>query len=368
MPFPLLGGGRPMADRYAPQPSAHAQSHLLRQASAWMDVYAGGWDEAVSSQLDLLRQAVDAAERASGPADAAGMAQVLQALGRLIRHLATQHTLPTCAPQSGFPRLSAEWFDLANDGSREFELAAAVAAIMDPDVGPLRLPVGRPLASALPPGEPVEGRAPSRPPLPSAWAPGEQTPLPRHTGVETGLAHTWTAALLAQLEAGAALALARLPLASARWATLSAVCGFLSAETADPRIEELFFGLTAADRPAEPSGPQPPEGSHVHPPRAYALLKLCLLPVSAGGGAWPSNPCLSRSRIVATLAQGDLFRACWLAAEELHAVGIAAAARAPGEGAIDPGWRDAAVDPLRLAAALLVPISPAEAERLIARL
>ena len=334
-----------MPDPRAPQDRAQGKPVLLRQASAWLDLPAEEWHESVSAHLDFLRQAVQAADEAGGLTGAARMAEVLQALGRLKRHLISRKALLAYVPRSGLARLSSEWFDVANDGSWEFELAAAVAAMVDADLGPLRPP------------DPLW----VHPPLAPAAEPSNH----RQVATERGLAHAWTRALLARLEEGAKQRLGRLPLASMRWASFSAVCGFLSGQTDDQRIEELFLGLAEAERPPQPSGPQPASPSHVLPPRAYALLKLCLLPEPVGGGAWPANPCLSRSQMVAALGQGDLFRACWLAAKELQAVGIAAEARASAEGAQDPGWRDAAVDPLRLAAALLVPIGPSESERLV---
>lgn len=336
-----------MAEPCTPRNCAQGEPGVLGQISAWLERPAIRQSEAIAAQLDFLRRAVEEAHEASGAAGAARMANVLQALGRLKRHLAGPEALPVFGSQAALAPLSAEWFDLANDGTREFELAAAVAGISDPYLGPLRIPaslveLGSGLANERGSGRPGVGGI-----------------------MGTGLAEIWMAALLARLEEGAQHRLKRLPLGSVRWASVSAVCMFLWAQTDDLRIKELFLGLAEAERPPAPSGPRAAGQQDVVPPRAYALLKLGFLPEPVGGGEWPANPCFSRSRIVAALGKGDLFRACWWAAEELRAVGIAAVAWASGEGAHDAGWREAALDPHRLAAALLVPISTEEVEYLL---
>jgi len=324
------------------QNSADAKSALLQQVAARLELPAGRWDDAVAAQLDLLRAAILAAEEQTG--SPARMAEVLRALGQLKRQLLTRAAAPFAEPPREAARLSAEWFDLADDGSWEFELAAAVAAIADPDLGRLSLPC-----------------------LPSAAgtsAAQNKTGSPRHGKPYSGLASQWRRVLAARLEEGARQRLNRLPLGASRWASVAAVSAFLSATTEDQRIEDLVCGLLEADIPPPPRVAPAADPSGVAPPRAYALLKLAFLPAPVHGGQWPANPCASRVHIVEALGGGDLFRACWLAAKELQAAGFAVQARPAAQGASDPGWRDAALEPLRLAAALLVPISPWEARHL----
>ncbi len=338
-----------MAEPNPPPGAVESKRALLRQAAAWLDLPAGQWGEAVSDQLELLRAAGEAAQAETGPALAARMVEVLRALGRLRRQAVLRGTAFLIGPLGG-ARLSAEWFDLADDGSAEFELAAAVAAIDDPDVGPLALP-GPGMAD-------------------SAWsAHWPATPGWHGQGAGvSGLVGWWMAALSLRLEEGARRRLNRLPLASTRWASLLAVCAFLGRESDDGRIEELAWGLLGATRPAPAAGRQTGKPAGAIPPRAYALLKLCFMPQPVGGSVWPGDPCPARTRILAALGQGDLFGACWLAAKELQALGLPAVARPEAGGARDAGWRDAALDPARLGAALLVPISPEVAGYLVADL
>lgn len=346
----LLRASRRMAEPNPPPGAAESKRALLRQAAAWLELPGGQWGEAVSDQLELLRAAVEAAQGDTGPALAAPMVEVLRALGRLRRQAVLRGTAFLSEPLGGVARLSAEWFDLADDGTAEFQLAAAVAAIDDPDLGSLALP-----------GPSMADRA-SRACDPAA-------PVWHSPGVgASGLVGWWMAALSLRLVEGASRRLRRVPLASTRWASLSAVCAFLCRESDDRRIEELAWGLLGAKRPAPAAGRQRGKPAGAIPPRAYALLKLCFVPQPVGGGVWPGDPCPARTRILAALGQGDLFRACWLAAKELQALGVPAIARPEAGGARDAGWRDALLDPVRLGASLLVPISPEEAGYLVAYL
>ncbi|MBI3245328.1 MAG: type I-U CRISPR-associated protein Csx17 [Deltaproteobacteria bacterium] len=287
------------------------------------------------------------------------MAEILCTLGNAEQQLANgEHfrktTKPTIQP---VPPLSPLWLSACDDGSTEFRLALALASICgdrDSRVGDLRTNL-----------EPVEHKR-------ARW-----------TWAETSGGVVWSGADLCRnlaavltrrvMDAGRA-GLGVLPLSSRFSTSLTDVATFLAGDTDDQRLEELLWGLLLIDganewREQREQLTKPSERPLLIP-SAYALLKLVFLPhrlswpVGAEGVSIKPEP-----DILGRLRAGNVQGAGEIAARRLRASGFA-----PMPGPLSDGRRreldlDARVDPTRLAAALLVPVSgTAQLARLVLRL
>jgi CRISPR-associated protein Csx17 len=300
------------------------------------------------------------------------LAGVLRALGNAERELAVGDMPPdkrrVRRPLGG---LSPEWLPSCDDGSAEYRLARSIASITTP--------AGRkvpPLRAYL---EPVEwgGRrwlwsgdeqakrsrsAPERPARAVVWSAG---PLPGNLG-----------AVLARRVIDAELAGEEvLPLASPLPVPLGDVSLFVAAQTDDARVEELLWGFALTDRQTGQAGYSPSQKPEFAEPlpRAYALLKLTLLPGRLGWAAAGDRVVLRQYRnpereqgvavvpqpaMIARLRAGDVAGACDLAGYGLRAAGFV-----PLPGPLADGSRRAAEPaavPLsseRLLASLLFPIA-----------
>ena len=261
------------------------------------------------------------------------LAAVLRALGNAERELAVGE-MPAdkrrCWPLGG---LSPQWFAACDDGSAEYRLACSIASLSS----------GIHVRCNLEPVERLKNK-------PWAWA-------------EQNRAAVWTAGPLAR-NLGAVLP-RRLrdaddesaPLAGTLPVSLGDVSLFLSNNrTDDGRTEELIWGFSLVDVPSRSDPVRPIEEEPL--PRAYALLKLTLLPgmlawERSGDGVALRHSMTDGLRvhpeaaILARLRGGDVGGACDIAARRLRASGFVPLAKP----------RELAGDPERLLAALLFPIS-----------
>ena len=163
------------------------------------------------------------------------------------------------------------------------------------------------------------------------------------------------------------------PLSSMFPASLSDIATFLNGETDDAKLEELLWGLTLVERGNQLETPE--NATEKALPRAYALLKLTLLP---GRLEWirPQNsqPVLRintptrgdspgglivrpEPAIPAKLRAGDVQGACEVAARRLRSSGFnPLAGFLAGGMRRETDWSAEGVPPERLLAALLFPI------------
>ena len=150
----------------------------------------------------------------------------------------------------------------------------------------------------------------------------------------------------------------KLPLSFRSTVSLETITRFLNGETDDGRIEELLWGLILVEQPRAGCPPASSSPSVVAPlQRSFALLKLLLLPSSLktpeGSVSVKLEP-----RVLPLLRAGRLDEACMIASRRLRASGLVPmTAKCEGfrNSVGERVWGE--VDPLRLAAALLLPVS-----------
>jgi CRISPR-associated protein Csx17 len=190
---------------------------------------------------------------------------LLVALGKAESEIARRPSSKKPKPGSNKPsikplELSSRWARECDDGTPEFELAAALASITgEGEGGAIRANL-----------EPVETVGAS-----VLWTTDDAGAVWGTSRLEDNLA---TVLQRRSIDARAG-GLSHPSISGRRVASLSAVDSFLRGEIDDERIEELLRGLALIDwRDAQPTAaqtgvPLPPEL-----PRAYALLKLLFLP------------------------------------------------------------------------------------------
>lgn len=235
--------------------------------------------------------------------------------------------------------LDPTWLIACDNGQPEFRLAAAIASIHHPKVGPLRIHL-----------EPVRydrGRC--------SWAP-ESSSLAAGGG---DLCRTLVSILERRLIDGERLGTAELPLGGRVRASLVDIHRFLLGLTDDERMADLLAGLTTL-RWAGWKG-EPPWLVHGDSPdlnRAYAALKLLYLPgelrLRPNAEGFAIRP---ESAILYRLRSSDLAEATAIAYRRLRASGLAPLGQAGRVRRDVPNFvlphRD---DSVRLAAALLIPV------------
>jgi CRISPR-associated protein Csx17 len=287
------------------------------------------------------------------------MAEILCALGNAEQQLANgEHfrktTKPTIQP---VPPLSPPWLSACDDGSVEFCLALALAAIrgdQEQKVGDLRTNL-----------EPVERK-------PWGWDWAEKNRAVVWSGAD--LCRNLAAVLTRRVMDTGRAGLETLPLGSRFSASLTDVATFLAGDTDNQRLEELLWGLLLIDsanewREQREQLTKPSERPLLFP-SAYALLKLVFLPHQL---SWPAGAegvsIKTEPEILGCLRAGNVRGGCEIAARRLRASGFV-----PMPGPLSDGRRreldlDTRVDPTRLAAALLIPVSgTVQLARLVLRL
>lgn len=333
--------------------AVRGQEHvgLLDELDLWLGRLRRAWSDGngPASWRRALRGIEEAIFAYCEFGGARRLARVLEALGRAEQYLALARKDPQdkLSPLS----LSGRWLAACDDGTTEYRIAAALASIDHPEVGPIRGQL-----------EPVvqKGKRPdwSQSSTDVAWA---ATGLPanlvallerRHLMLEQGTRK--------QGQDG------RTAVADDRWrkqppiegryrVSLADVQRFLAAQTDDGRLSDLLWGLAAvrwADVKAIPVSPRPFRAPEL--PRLYALLKLLYLPHPLAATD-EGEPVAIRAEpaMLSRLRAGDTGAAVSIACRRLRASGLqvlgATASRPP----------DFACSRLlcaRLPAALLIPI------------
>ncbi len=306
-------------------------AELLREASEWIESFrAACRTKAEGAKADpparfptCLRQ-IDAAIFEfckSGGQDR--LAGVLRALGNAERELAVGDFPPdkrrTRRPLGG---LSSDWISACDDGSAEHRLARGVAFIASPPDG--KVP---PLRAHL---EPVERGK-------KGWAWAEQS---RAAVWSAGsLARNLGEILARRIHDGERAGQATPLLASLLPVSLDDVSRFLAGQVDDLRLEELLWGFALAEAPTKGAAVVPVRGAGPADPlpRAYALLKLTLLPGRIGWVAAGERTVLRHFRrsddeegvtvrqepaMLARLRAGDVAGACDVAVRRLRSAGF----------------------------------------------
>ena len=324
---------------------ARSETGLLLEIDPWLNRFrrASADENAPPRFGSALRRIESAIFDYCQYGGARRFSEILCSLGQAERELSAGEKFRNEKGIRPIGNLSPEWLHAVSDNSPEFEMALALSGIYDPEfkVGSLRSnlePVG------------VERRGGAF----VNWAEKDRAVVWKSTNLITNM----VAVLERRILDGKRKGCERLPLAFRSSASLEAISRFLSGDTDDGRIEELLWGLTLVKQPSiGPSSRHLPAQAVDPLPRSFALLKLLLLP---GPIRSPAGPVSVRMepRVFPLLRAGRLDEACAIASRRLRASGLVPMT-AEREGfrktMSERTWGDA--DPLRLAAALLIPVS-----------
>lgn len=296
------------------------QITLVNEIEGWLDRArrAAGGERAPASFARAVRALDSAIMELCGGGSAERVQRVLFALGSVEKILAKSPKIRSEARLSPVPPLSPAWLDAADDGSAEFRLACALgAAGIREHLEPVR--VGK-YASWTEQEKPAQ----------VVWGGG---PL-----VDNLLAVA-DRRLVDSLRAGGAPAF---PTFVSRPAPLGDIASFVRGHVDDLKIEELLWGIAAIGFGKAETANRLEDGTEPLP-LAYALLKLCFLPVPLQDKIIPPNPAIiSRARAC------DGAAATRLASQRLYASGFSTRLAVVAD---DPNVVR------RAAAALVVPIS-----------
>jgi CRISPR-associated protein Csx17 len=228
------------------------------------------------------------------------------------------------------PQLSWRWLQTADDGSVEFRLAVALASIQraSDKLGPLRVHL-----------EPISANQ-------NKWEEGSKTVV----WSAGDIAHNLAAVLERRMMEAERANVEYLPLDAKRRVTPADVIAFLAGAVDEQRLEDLLWGALLIDwEKVKPYQPTVDADSFLALPRIYALLKSLFLqgdealPTASGEPLWPD------ATILAALRASHVNRAAELATRRLRAAGYTPLVS-------DEEW-SSAVQPVRLAAALLIPLA-----------
>ena len=311
------------------------------------------------------------ANRSEQGNDSHYLLDMLRAVGRAERTLASGLRFS----QEFFLRplydLSRQWLEKANDRSVEFRLAATLAGIQPSqkhEVGPIRVFL-----------EAVETS-----PFPK-WSPGTTTAVWSNRSLAENLAAVFRRRQMEAFRAG----LASVPLSSSRFARLDDVLAFLNRETNDEKINDLVWGLIGVEYQKEPTSPKQSErdvpsefgeegfgdeyaeGPNV--PLEFGLPRLLVeeRSIHANGKFWKIG-----DGEVNAKPDPDLFHL--LASDQRDAISrciTRAARRLKSGGLLITGYRNRAASgrelqvlsefsPVRLLAAMLFPLCDSDLERI----
>jgi len=316
------------------------QVDLLRQLDRWLDeLRRVGRDPKVPARFARAAKRIDEAildvcERG----DAGRWQEVVRALGAAERTMVTSAKTTVDRRLSPLPRLSRTWLKAADDGSPEFRLACSLASLQgEAPIGPLR--------ANMVPLDQSKG-----------WPAFDTKSMDDSSVVWAGhdlctkLSACLTRRCLNPLRAGHEA----LPLSGTRPARLDDIAAFVWGDVDEEKIEELLWGLNAVSWAGEAEVRSSRGDGGL--PASYALLKLTHLPgpmpaeVKGTPIDVPYDPAIARRAY-----SGDLAAATRLAARRLRGSGLAPIT------AVVNGAPDLS---RRIAAALLFPISDADAVQL----
>lgn len=275
--------------------------------------------------------------------------EILVALGEAEHELVTAEQLRgKLRPLSG---LSSAWVEAADDGSTEFAIARAIASVYDQEgkVSPLRANL-----------EPVDWRKNCR-----SWAEKNYSVVWNSANLITNMKNI----LQRRIMDGHRQGTKNLPIESRSPVSLDVIAMFINGNLDEDRIAKLIWGLILVNDNGKPGNYKKPEiGPSL--PRPFALLKMLFLPeLRKNGDLIPVKP---EPRIIPLLSGNHPGEACIIAARRLRSSGFTPIPGVVhGRSSRDDNWREldrkteSQIDCLRLAAALLLPITKKSVNELI---
>jgi CRISPR-associated protein Csx17 len=325
---------------------ARDRVHLLCETDAWLTSFRIACGEKAPARFTNALRRIDRAifDYCRYGGDAFFQA-ILVALGAAEQELANGESFRVNAKEGRvrvrpLAGLSQLWIDAAADDTAECEIALALASLTASreeyeKLGPLRANL-----------EPFD------------WNDGSWSKV-THSVVwhSADLSANLGAVLQRRVLDASRLQCERLPLAGRAPASLSAVAQFLAREVDDQRLAELLWGFLPVDS-VERQGPQ---RAAAPLPRAYSLLKLCFLPEPVEF-ADKNHEIKPEPAILSLLEADRVEEACEIARRRLHISGLQVLGERRANQTRSPVARGLAsapqLDGRRLAAALLIPISP----------
>lgn len=291
--------------------------------------------------------------------------RIVMALGQAERELANAERFREDKRLKPLAGLSVAWLDAANDGSTEFDIARGLAYIYDREnkIGTIRTNI-----------ESVSQESNTKWP---AWESSSRANVWSSGNLATNLVNV----LARRRMDGERKSSQFLPIDAPCTVSLQSIEKFIHGDVDDDKIEQLIWGLTLIDRPyVDFSSSFTPTPAEL--PRAYPLLKLIYLPkplVAARkqegktdyrfaktikGKTENGISIYAEPVVLSHLQSGRLGEACKMAMRRLRASGVDPAPKPiRGQRMRDKDWSEldnmgsAAISPVRLAAALLMPIN-----------
>jgi len=248
--------------------------------------------------------------------------------------------------------LSSQWLDQADDGSREFRLAVALAGI-----GAASGAVGTFRAFL----EEVEFKGRH-----VGWSPGSTSAVWSNRSLAANLAAVFRRR---QMEAYCD-GIAGVPIRSMRWAPLADIVAFLREEIDDEKLAALLWALPALDWSAIEFR-SPAEFASPSIPVEFAIPRLLVepQPLVAVGGYWqlgetnePTTPDPEVFHLLASGRTAAISQTVERAARRLKSGGRIVVGYRNRQTAGKPLDVSSSVNPERLLAAMLVPLSPHDLE------
>lgn len=298
----------------------------------WLDVFLRATsDDKTPPRFVLARKRIEEAIfKLCATGDVAYLRETLVALGAAEAELSDGERFRGDKNLRPLTGLSLRWASECNDGSHEFRIAAALAAMRgDGKVGSFRSNI-----------ESFDDASRS-------WAQRSTSAVWSKAGLEENLA-----SILQRRSIDArSQSLSHPAVSSSRFASLASVNAFLNRETDDEKLEDLLGGLVLIDWSQDKAADSKIEKRNIPPTlsRAYALLKLLFLPKGEVQPKPDAEAIVIKHEpsIIPLLRAGRIPDALDVASRRLRASGVM------------PLTTDFYVpekDGARLAAALLIPI------------
>lgn len=348
---------------------------LLREADPWLNRFRSACfaTDAPPRFATCLRRIDSAVFEFCKYGGARLFQEILVSLGTAERALSTAERFRDAKNLLPLAGLSSAWMQAGDDESPEFVVARAIASVHDSDAKIARLRANL---------EPVLVGHKKAGEWYANWAKKDRAIAWNAADLAVNLARVLQRRLMDGARAGCEC----LPLASRFSVPLGTVAAFVAGELDDERIEELIWGLMLINDEGSRKRARG-RADDLSVPPAYALLKLLFLsrPLVIEGGAdgtfsarplpdYESGGVVIRPEpaIVPLLGGSRLGEACAIAMRRLRASGLDPMPKPiRGRHARDGDWREldrmggSGIDPQRLAAALLIPISDDSVSRLV---
>ncbi|MCC5836078.1 MAG: type I-U CRISPR-associated protein Csx17 [Opitutales bacterium] len=326
---------------------AQANIDLIRDADPWIDRYRRACGDKTPARFGTALRVIDSAVfdycRFGGKER---FQTILIALGQAERELATGAKFRESAYLRPLRGLSASWVEAADDASPEFEIAVALAGIRGTKGHPLGIRANM---------EPVAYNNKGG----LDWLEGSTAVVWKRGDLATHLAATLERRALDWLR----LSLDDLPIRSSRTVRPETIAAFLHGELDDDKIEALLWGLIGCKVEWATEHKSENALNHLPLPRCYPLLKAIFSGIhkdtSIPKGLNPQQQGILEklafikpdTRLLQLLRANRVQEANSIATQRTINAGLSPAR-------VDWSHELNGVDSTRLAAALLLPVSP----------